>query len=218
VTGRAPDSLKAALAAGDCVRPLSSPARRAIWIAPAAVAVMAIVLAWWGLRADHTAVGPWRLWLASLLQVALAVMLSRFTLAESIPGQHPSLRSHVVVAFAAVLFVVLLTEATFAVSRTFVPAAWAPRFFWICFTRPIVLGLPVLLLIGVMLRHGLLSRPALAGALAGLAAGLASDAAWRLYCHVSDPTHVLAAHVGAILSLSATGMLAGYFLRNGSTS
>jgi hypothetical protein len=185
---------------------------------PAALGLLATVLAVWGLRADHSAVGPWRLWLASLVQMALAVSIARVALAESIPGQRPSLGTYLVTSLVAVLFVVALTEATFAASRTFVPAPWASRFFWICFTRPVVLGLPVLGLLVVMLRRGLLSRPQLAGALAGLAAGLVTDAAWRLYCHVSDPAHVLAAHAGAVLTLSVVGAAAGHFGRNGSTS
>ncbi len=215
---RPSDELRAALGHLDRARPLGSPTIRAAWLGPVGLGLVATVLALWGLRADHSAIGPWRLWAASLVQIALAVAVARAALAESIPGRLPSFGTFVVLAGLAVACVVALTEATFAASRTFVPAPWASRFLWICFTRPIVLGLPVLVLLALMLRRGLLSRPLLAGALAGLAAGLISDSAWRLYCHVSDPSHVLAAHVGAILSLSATGMLAGYFLRNGSTS
>ena len=219
MTDRAPDSLRAAIGAGVRVTPLPSPARRATRrLVPAALIVLALVLAIWGLRADYDAVGPWRLWLASLAQVAVAIAVARVALAESIPGQRPPVRTHIAMAAVAVFFVVALTEATFAASRTFVPAAWTSRFFWICFTHPVALGLPVLVLLAVMLRRGLISRPALAGALAGLAAGLVSDAGWRLYCHVSDPAHVLVAHAGAVLALSTAGMGAGYFFRKGSTS
>ncbi len=49
-----------------------------------------------------------------------------------------------------------------------------------------------------------------AGALAGLGAGLVSDASWRLYCHVSDPGHVLVAHAGAIVALTAIGAAGGW--------
>jgi hypothetical protein len=205
VTDRAPDSLRAALGPATAVTPLPSPARRATWLVPAALGLLATVLAFWGLRADHSAVGPWRLWMASLVQMGLAVAIARVALAESIPGRRPSLGTYLVTSLVALLFVVVLTEATFAASRTFVPAPWASRFFWICFTRPVVLGLPVLGLLVVMLRRGLLSRPQLAGAVAGLAAGLVSDAGWRLYCHVSDPAHVLAAHASAMVTLSAVG-------------
>ena len=215
---RPSDDLRAALGQMDRARPLRSPTMRAAWLGPVGLGLVATVLALWGLRADHSAIGPWRLWAASLVQIALAVAIARAALAESIPGRLPSLGTFVVLAGLAVACVVALTDSTFAASRTFVPAPWASRFFWICFTRPIVLGLPVLVLLALMLRRGLLSRPLLAGALAGLAAGLISDSAWRLYCHVSDPAHVLAAHTGAVVALAAVGMLSGYLVRNGSTS
>jgi hypothetical protein len=56
-------------------------------------------------------------------------------------------------------------------------------------------------------------RPAITGALAGLGAGLFADSSWRLYCEVSDPAHVLTAHLGAVavvtLAGTAAGLLAG---------
>jgi hypothetical protein len=47
-----------------------------------------------------------------------------------------------------------------------------------------------------------------AGALYGLGAGIMADAGVRLFCRVSEPSHVLIAHGGAILSLVALGALA----------
>lgn len=40
------------------------------------------------------------------------------------------------------------------------------------------------------------TRPVVAGALLGLGAGLMANAGWRLFCHFSEPAHVLSAHVG----------------------
>ena len=83
------------------------------------------------------------------------------------------------------------------------------RYFSICVSRPFLLGLPALAIVGVLVWRGLASRRVLAGALAGLGAGLVSDASWRLYCHVSDPGHVLLAHAGAIAAQAAVGAAAG---------
>jgi hypothetical protein len=35
-----------------------------------------------------------------------------------------------------------------------------------------------------------------------------SDAGWRLYCHFSDPAHVLGAHAFAVVLLAAAGAAA----------
>ena len=47
------------------------------------------------------------------------------------------------------------------------------------------------------------------GALAGFGSGLLADSAWRVYCEVSDPQHVLTAHAVGVVALSAIGALAG---------
>ena len=49
------------------------------------------------------------------------------------------------------------------------------------------------------------TRPALAGALLGLGAGLMADAGWRLFCHFSEPAHVLSAHLGAVVIATLLG-------------
>jgi hypothetical protein len=49
------------------------------------------------------------------------------------------------------------------------------------------------------------TRPAVTGWLAGLGAGLMADAGWRLFCHFSEPSHVLAAHLGGVLAAGAVG-------------
>jgi hypothetical protein len=52
----------------------------------------------------------------------------------------------------------------------------------------------------------------LVGALVGLGAGLVTDAGWRTFCHVSDPWHVLSAHLAAVLALCGTGAAAAAVL------
>jgi hypothetical protein len=55
--------------------------------------------------------------------------------------------------------------------------------------------------------------PQIAGALYGAGAGLLSDAGWRLFCHYSDPLHVLPTHLGAVVAATLLGALAGRLLR-----
>jgi hypothetical protein len=207
---RPPDTLQAEIQRTlRPVAPLASPSRRALvalgWGAVLLVAVPAI----WGLRGDRAALGAWRLWGPSALQMAVAFGIAALALLESLPGRRPPRQTMAGVALAAVAVFVATTAISYAASATFVPVRFASRYFWICFTHPLALGVPGLLVVWAMARRGLLTQPTAAGALCGLSAGLLSDASWRLYCHVSDPAHVLVAHAGSIAGLTALGMLAG---------
>ena len=208
---RVPAALRRAVAETCApVTPLATPARRATALVPWALLLGVVVLAVWGLRADYTEVGVWRLWGASAVQMVLAIAIASAAIAESMPGQRRALAGHLTLAGAAVAAVSATTLLTFAASGTVVPAALSARYFWICLTHPLLLGLPALAALGIMAGRGLTSRPIVAGALSGLGAGLVSDASWRLYCHVSDPGHVLVAHAGAILALTAIGAAGGW--------
>ena len=200
------------------VTPLAAPARRATALVPWALLVGVVVLAVWGLRGDYREVGVWRLWGASAVQMVLAIAIASAAIAESMPGQLRALAAPLTLAGTAVAAVSATTLLTFAASGTVVPAAFSARYFWICLTHPLLLGMPALAVLGIMAGRGLTSRPIVAGALAGLGAGLVSDASWRLYCHVSDPGHVLVAHAGAILALTAIGVAGGFRRRSRPTS
>ncbi|HUQ88064.1 MAG TPA: NrsF family protein, partial [Vicinamibacterales bacterium] len=58
------------------------------------------------------------------------------------------------------------------------------------------------------------TRPAIAGALLGLGAGLMADAGWRIFCHFSEPAHVLSAHLAAVLMSTLIGSLAARYVKN----
>ena len=208
---RVPAALRRAVAETCApVSPLAAPARRATALVPWALLLAVVVLAVWGLRADFSEVGVWRLWGASAVQLVLAIAIASAAIAESVPGRLRSVAAHLTLAGAAAAVVSATTLLTFAASGTVVPAAFSARYFWICLTHPLLLGLPALAVLGIMAERGLTSRPVVAGALAGLGAGLVSDASWRLYCHVSDPGHVLAAHAGAVVALTAIGVVGGW--------
>lgn len=197
---------------GRPVRPLAPPSRRVLAILPCAIALLVLVPIVWGLRTDRDAIGIWRLWGASLVQLVLAVAVSATAIAESIPGRLPARRTIAAISAAAVAIFLGTTLVTFAASATVVPTAHASLYFWICVSHPFALGLPALLVLGFLAARGLTSRPALVGGLAGLGAGLISDASWRLYCHVSDPGHVLVAHAGALAALTLLGAALGALL------
>jgi hypothetical protein len=190
------------------VRPLLSPARRAALFLPLALALLASVPLSWTLRLDATTIGPLRLWGGSLAQVAVGILVLAAALGESIPGRLPAPRSLAARAALGATIVLTLTAVTFLASPTHVPAQAVRRFFIVCLTRSVALGLLPLATSIVLLQRGLLTRPVVAGALAGLGAGLLADAGWRLACEVSDPAHVLTAHAGAIVLLAGIGAIA----------
>ena len=55
-------------------------------------------------------------------------------------------------------------------------------------------------------------RPAIAGALYGLGTGVMADGGARLFCWVSAPGHVLAAHGAAIVAVALCGAAAAVIL------
>jgi hypothetical protein len=104
-----------------------------------------------------------------------------------------------VIAGSSVAFIALLPQA--------VPPPHAARVLQVCLTRAYALGLLPLAVCGALLARGLTARPLLAGAFAGLGAGLVAESSWRLYCSVTDPSHTIAGHVGAMALLTLTGSL-----------
>jgi hypothetical protein len=65
--------------------------------------------------------------------------------------------------------------------------------------------MPAAALASVLVARAYPTRPAVTGLLSGLGAGLMGDAGWRLFCHFSDPTHVLSAHLAAVATAGLCG-------------
>jgi hypothetical protein len=192
------------------VRPLASPGRQAIRVLlPVAGVVIVWVVSFRGLRYNASDMGAW-LWAGSALQVVVALSIFVAALAEAIPGRLSGGRSMALRVGVGLGFMLALTGITFVASPTHVPPLREHTYFRTCVTQSFSLGLVPLGVAAALLGRGLLTRPVVAGSLAGLAAGLLADSSWRLYCEVSDPSHVLTAHAGAIVSLTAIGALAGW--------
>lgn len=86
-----------------------------------------------------------------------------------------------------------------------------PREWWLVwgvrFAGSAATALPVVALASVLAARAYPTRPAVAGALLGLGAGLMADAGWRIFCHFSEPSHVLAADLAAAVMSAAIGSL-----------
>ena len=76
-----------------------------------------------------------------------------------------------------------------------------------CVAGLLTSALPAIAGAAVLATRAFPTRPTVVGALAGLGAGLMADAGWRLFCHYSEPTHVLGTHLTAVMLASIAGAL-----------
>ena len=111
-------------------------------------------------------------------------------LRESIPGRDWSrgaIASWLAIADRRVVGVTMLS---WEASPVFLRAQW-----WlvggICFAGSAATALPVVALASILASRAYPTRPLIAGSLLGLGAGMMADAGWRIFCHFSEPAHVL---------------------------
>ena len=189
------------------VRPLPSPARRALRLAPLVALTLIAASSVFALRGDAGTLGWVLTWGTSLTQAALALSLIALALHDAVPGRMLT-RSAVWLAAGSVLgFSLVATWRTWSLSPTMIlpgMVAWVGR---ICFVGTVVSALPLLAVAAMLASRARVVRPWSSGTLYGLGAGLGADAGWRLFCHFSDPMHVFATHTGGVLAATLIGVL-----------
>ena len=159
-----------------------------------------------GERGDAPVLGAWWSWGVSILQLLAGLLIVGLALREAVPGLGLSGRALLAALVGGAVVVVGVTLGTFTVSPTAGPPGTQWPFFGTCLRHSALLGAPAVVVAGWLAARALPLRPWLTGALYGLGAGLMTDAAWRLFCNVSSPGHVLSAHGGAVLALTLLGM------------
>ena len=200
-----PETLRAQLAADyQPVRPLASPLARMLWLLPIAVLTTAAAPLVFDIRADAIRLGWLGLWGASSLQVLIGLALIVAALREAVPGRGWNPTAAALWITLPLALVLLVTLNSWEASPLLVRGGW-----WLvgvlCLGGSLASALPVVTLASVLAARAYPTRPALAGALLGLGAGLMADAGWRVFCHFSEPAHVLSAHVGAVLMSMLVG-------------
>lgn len=186
------------------VRPLRRPWVRALLLLPPAILLLLGQPLALGLRGDAPALGFGLLWGLSALQALAGVVLIGAALREAVPGRTLAGAGALMLALA-LAWTVAVTLLTWGASATVAPPGRVATFWKICFGGPVVLGLPVLAFALLLGARAFPLRPALVGGLAGMGAGLITDSGWRAFCHVSEPSHVLLAHVAAVATLALLG-------------
>jgi hypothetical protein len=205
---RLPAELRERLAADFYpVRALPSPWRRALLVAPVAIVALLAAPIVFDVRADDGRLGWSGIWGLSLAQFVVGFLLLIAAMREAIPGRGWS-RGAIVVWLAVPVFAVTaIALLSWEASPVFVRRGW-----WLvaglCFGGSAATALPVVALSSILAARAYPTRPAIAGALLGAGAGLIADAGWRVFCHFSEPAHVLSAHLAVVIVSAAIGSLA----------
>lgn len=204
----APADLRARLVADyRPVRALPSPWARALWILPLALVALIAAPVAFDVRPDAASLGWIGVWGCSIAQALIGVLVVGAALRESIPGRdwsRTAVALWIALPLAAVVAVTLFSWETSPVTLL--------RGFWmvggLCFAGSAATALPVVALASILAARAYPTRPAVAGAMLGLGAGLMADAGWRIFCHFSEPAHVLSAHLAAVIMSTMIGALA----------
>ncbi len=187
------------------VRPLMEPWKRALAVLPMGLFLLAVVHFRWGTRHD---LGGVLLWGMSALQIAVGVGMVAAALREVVPDRALSRATQVGLFIAGLGLAMAVTYLAWHASPSTAPARFRYPYWRACLRNTVEVGLPALLLILLLAARGMMWRPALVGGLSGLAAGLIADASWRTVCNVTEPGHVISAHLAGIVALSAIGAVA----------
>jgi len=189
------------------VRPFAAPSRRALALLPFGLLLVVAMPIVWGWRGNIAPDGA-AAWGLSGLQAFAGMFLVGAALREAVPGRELSKAFLVTTAIAALFLFAGITVVTSWLAPTSIrPGLWM-RWAWECFYIALASAVPALAAVGWLAARALPTRPAVAGAIYGLGAGVLADSGTRLFCWVSNPSHVLAAHGGAILALAGLGAAA----------
>jgi hypothetical protein len=196
------------------VRPLWPPSRRALTLAPLAVAIVVGVPAINFFRSDLAALGVVKAWGLSVIESAAGLVIIALGLREAVPGRALRRRALVIAALAGLalpLVIYRVTTDTFSVG----PRTWAQwRFGMVCFRTSVLAAAPVLLASAFLTKRAFALRRVATGILWGLGCGLIADAGLRLYCEFTTLPHMLLEHFSAVvasmlLGVVITGAIAG---------
>jgi Negative regulator of sigma F len=187
------------------VRPLRSPAKRALAFVPVGLVLLLGMPLLWGFRANLDAVGLPLTWGPSLALMAAGLAVLALALREAVPGRALPRSVLVATVGGAAVLVLAIAGLTSALVPTAVPPGADWQYAWECLAMAGGPGLLGVAGAAWLASRALPTRPAVAGALYGLGVGLMADAGARLFCWVSTPAHVLLAHGGAAVLLVVAG-------------
>lgn len=186
------------------VRPLASPARRALALLPLGITLMIGIPAFWSAR-DISGLASWPSWALSAIETAMGLLVVGAAFREAVPGRELSSRALLLLVGAASLCFLAINAASLVPVAPGTPLETVVGWIGECVGLATAFSIPALAVPAWLVSRGLPNRPALAGALCGLSVGLMANAGLRIFCWDPDLAHVLLAHGGAIALLVAVG-------------
>jgi hypothetical protein len=202
-----PAELRARIAADyQPVRSLRPPWARAVLVLPFAIVALFAAPIVFNIRPDAARLGWIGVWGFSGLQSILGLVVIAAALRESVPGRGWSRAAVALWLSVPVAVIVAVTLVSWQASPVFLRGGWW-LVFVACFAGSAATALPVVAIAAILAARAYPTRPALAGALLGLGSGLMADAGWRIFCHFTEPSHVLSAHLAAVLMSTAIGSI-----------
>jgi hypothetical protein len=203
-----PDALRERLHADyQPVAVLRSPWRRALAILPLGIVALFAAPVVFNVRSDESTLGWLGVWGLSIVQSLIGLLVVGAALRESIPGRDWSRGALALWLAIPVVIIAGVTFTSWEASQVLLRSGW-----WfvagVCFAGSAATALPVVAFASILAARAYPTRPAVAGALLGLGAGLMADAGWRIFCHFSEPSHVLSAHLAAVVVSTLIGSLA----------
>ena len=188
------------------VRPLLPPWRRTLFLLPFAMLALVAAPAWFDVRIDAARLGWTSGWGLSFVQVAIGLALTMAALREAIPGREWPVGALAAWLVAPLVLVTAVTWISWAASPITLRGGW-----WsiglVCFGGSAATALPAVAMAGILATRAFPVRPVITGALFGLGAGVMADAGWRMFCHFSEPAHVMPAHLGAVIASAMMGIV-----------
>jgi hypothetical protein len=206
---RLPSDLRDQLAADfRPVRVLRSPLTRALGLIPIAMIALFAAPVAFNVRSDASQLGWTGVWGLSVLQSIMGLAVLAAALRESVPGRGWSRAAVALWLTIPMAVIVGVTLVSWNVSPVLLRSAWW-QIAGVCFAGSAATALPIVAMSAILASRAYPTRPAVAGLLLGLGAGLIADAGWRIFCHFSEPAHVLSAHLAAVMLSALVGSLTG---------
>lgn len=188
--------------------PMSVAARLVPAALVGAIAALALLVAWLGMRDMAEAVVSPSYWMKTTYTVALAI--AGLIVAERLsrPAASPARGVIALISVTAVMLAVATTQLL-SIPAEHVPRALLGSTWDRCPWRIVVLAIPGLALTLLAMRRLAPTRPALAGAGAGLFVGAIAATVYGLYCAETSAAFTLIWYTGGIAVSAALGALAG---------
>jgi hypothetical protein len=194
------------------VRPLATPARRALSLLPLGIVLLIVLPVFWRWCTRSGELAPWPSWGLSALESAAGLATVAVGFREAIPGR--GLARTTLVGLIGVVWLGFL--AVNAATQMPMPGAVSreTNVQWIreCVGMATAFSVPVLAVVGWLVARALPHRPVWTGALCGLGVGMMADAGLRLVCRDGELAHIVVAHGGAIAIVMVLGAISAYFV------